>query len=166
MLTIWAAGHKRVWRQAPLRQQRIRVHPRLHLNNQFAFADEVTIFHGNFGESRSSLGSGQVEARLKTVKDEPGKRGARRGVPHYVYDPISRWVVYHFHDTSLSAGIRRQGPINDNEVLRPTAQNLAAFLFRRPKPTLKNTSKSAMSSVSPRRSSMTSNSARSRRIPR
>src|SRR5262249_11791848 len=36
----------------------------------------------------------------------------------------------HFHDTSLSAGIRRQGPINDNEILRPDAQNLAAFLYR------------------------------------
>jgi len=100
------------------------------LNNQFAFADEVTVFHGNFGENRSSLGSGHVEARLKTVKDEPGKHGAKRGVPHYVYDAISRWVVYHFHDTSFSAGIRRQGPINDNEVLRPDAQNLAAFLYR------------------------------------
>ena len=100
------------------------------LNNQFAFADEITLFHGNFSENRSSLGSGHVEARLKTVKDEPGKHGARLGVPHYVYDAISRWVVYHFHDTSLSAGIRRQGPINDNEVLRPDAQNLAAFLYR------------------------------------
>jgi predicted ATPase len=52
------------------------------------------------------------------------------GAWDYVYDAISRWVVYHFHDTSLSAGIRRQGPINDNEVLRPDAQNLAAFLYR------------------------------------
>jgi predicted ATPase len=99
-------------------------------NNQFAFADEITLFDGNFGKIPCSLGSGHVEARLKTVKDELGKRGARRGVPSYVYDAISRWVVYHFHDTSLSAGIRRQGPLNDNEVLRPDAQNLAAFLYR------------------------------------
>ena len=100
------------------------------INNQFVFAEEVTVFHGNLGENRNSLGSGHAEARLKALKDEPGKWGAARGIQHYVYDAISRWVVYHFHDTSLSAGIRRQGPINDNEALRPDAQNLAAFLYR------------------------------------
>jgi predicted ATPase len=100
------------------------------LNNQFAFAEEITIFHGNAGVSRIPLGAGHAEARLKTLKDEKGKWGAQRGVQHYVYEAISRWVVYHFHDTSLSAGIRRQGPINDNEALRPDAQNLAAFLYR------------------------------------
>jgi predicted ATPase len=51
-------------------------------------------------------------------------------VPHYVFDAVSNWVVYHFHDTSSTAGVRRQGPINDNEFLRPNAENLAAFLYR------------------------------------
>jgi predicted ATPase len=51
-------------------------------------------------------------------------------VPYYVYKAISSWVVYHFHDTSLSAGVRRQKPINDNDVLRPDAENLAVFLYR------------------------------------
>jgi predicted ATPase len=51
-------------------------------------------------------------------------------VPHYVFDAVSSWVVYHFHDTSSTAGVRRQGPINDNETLRPNAENLAAFLYR------------------------------------
>src|ERR1017187_9879244 len=96
------------------------------LNNQFAFTEEITIFYGN----AVPLGSGHTEAKLKTLKDEKGRWGANRGVPHYVYEAISRWIVYHFHDTSLSAGIRRQGPINDNEALRPDAQNLAAFLYR------------------------------------
>jgi predicted ATPase len=39
-------------------------------------------------------------------------------------------VVYHFHDTSATAGVRRQWAINDNEFLRPNADNLAAFLYR------------------------------------
>ena len=43
---------------------------------------------------------------------------------------ISSWVVYHFHDTSLSAPVRRPRAINDNEPLRPGAENLAPFLFR------------------------------------
>ena len=39
-------------------------------------------------------------------------------------------IVYHFDDTSDTAGVRRQGPINDNEYLRPAAENQAAFLYR------------------------------------
>jgi predicted ATPase len=60
----------------------------------------------------------------------PGRYGAAHGVPYYVYNAISSWVVYHFHDTSLTAGVRRQKPINDNELFRSDAENLAAFLYR------------------------------------
>lgn len=66
---------------------------------------------------------------MKDEKDQPG-RSSPVGVPYYVYRALSRWVVYHFHDTSATAGVRRQGPLNDNEVLRPNAENLAAFLYR------------------------------------
>lgn len=95
-------------------------------DNQFAFAAEAT----EYGNTRYSLGSGHSEAKLKDRKDEPGIRGGPHGVPYHVYDAISSWVVYHFHDTSLEAGVRRQKPINDNEALRPDAENLAAFLYR------------------------------------
>jgi len=100
------------------------------VNNQFVFAEEVTVFKGQAGVTQNSLGSGHAEARLKDVKDEPGRGGSWHGVPRYVYEALSSWVVYHFHDTSLTAGVRRQKPINDNEVLRPDAENLAAFLYR------------------------------------
>jgi predicted ATPase len=95
-------------------------------NNQLVFVDEATIFKA----IRTSLGSGHAEARLKDLTYEPGIGGAMSGVYHYVYSAISSWVVYHFHDTSLAAGVRRQKPINDNEVLRPDGENLAAFLYR------------------------------------
>lgn len=91
-------------------------------DNRLVFAEETTVSRG----FRDFLGSGHAEAKLKK---DPGRRGAKRGVPHYVYEAISSWVVYHFHDTSLSAGVRRQKPINDNAVLRPDAENLAAFLY-------------------------------------
>lgn len=99
------------------------------VDNRFVFADEVTIFSGAYGTSKDSLGSGHVEAKLKDFKDDPGKTGLH-GVPYHVFRALSRWVVYHFHDTSTTAGVRRQGPINDNEILRPNAENLAAFLRR------------------------------------
>jgi predicted ATPase len=100
-------------------------------DNRLVFAEETMFFKGQiFGLSRDSLGSGHVEAKLKDHKEDAGRRGAKHGVPHYIWEAVSSWVVYHFHDTSLTAGVRRQRPINDNEVLRPNAENLAPFLYR------------------------------------
>jgi predicted ATPase len=96
------------------------------LGNRMVFTDEATAF----GPNLDRLGSGHDEAKLRDMQSEPGKHGAEHGVPYYVYKAVSSWVVYHFHDTSLTAGVRRQKPINDNDVLRPDAENLAAFLYR------------------------------------
>jgi predicted ATPase len=98
-------------------------------DNRFVFLSEVATFKGDFAPSRQTLGTGQAEARLKNHKDDPGTIGSV-GIPHHVFEAVSSWVVYHFHDTSDTAGVRRQGSINDNEVLRPSAENLAAFLYR------------------------------------
>lgn len=98
-------------------------------DNRLVFSDEVTLFNGDWGTIRDGLGSGHFEAALKDRKEQPG-RTAEHGVPYYVYDAISSWVVYHFHDTSPTAGVRRQGALNDNETLRPDGSNLAAFLLR------------------------------------
>ena len=99
-------------------------------NNRFIFAEESAVFFGDSGPQYAALGSGHAEAKLKDRKDEPSAHGPWLGVPHHVYKAISSWVVYHFHDTSLTAGVRRQMPINVNEALLPDAQNLAAFLHR------------------------------------
>ncbi|MGO9271929.1 MAG: AAA family ATPase [Terriglobia bacterium] len=61
----------------------------------------------------------KMEDRMKTSTDGQSLHRA-----------ISSWVVYHFHDTSDTAGVRHEKPINDNEYLRPDARNLAAFLYR------------------------------------
>lgn len=98
--------------------------------DQLIFERETAVFYGDFGENRTGLGSGHAEAKLKDRKDSPGSRGAKVGVPHYVFDAISSWVVYHFHDTSFSAGVRRPQALNDNLALRPSAENLAPFLHR------------------------------------
>lgn len=98
-------------------------------DGRFVFADEKVTFDGNFGQSSTRLGAGHFEAKLKDRKDDSGAT-ARHGVPYYVFNSVSNWVVYHFHDTSPTAGVRRQGPLNDDEFLRPNAENLAAFLYR------------------------------------
>lgn len=42
---------------------------------------------------------------------------------------IENWVVYHFHDTSDFAGVKRPCSKRDYDYLRPDAGNLAAFLL-------------------------------------
>jgi predicted ATPase len=67
------------------------------------------------------LGAGHGESRLR-ISSKP----VAAAVLHY----MTSWVVHHFHDTSRSAPVKRKGDINDNDVLRFDASNLAAFLFR------------------------------------
>lgn len=55
---------------------------------------------------------------------------AEWGVARPIYEAVSNWVVYHFHDTSSLAGMRRDGEVADARALRPSAENLAAFLRR------------------------------------
>ncbi len=102
------------------------------VDNKLVFSNESALYSGQFtsGTLRKSLGSGYFEARIRERKDDPGF-STQKGMSYYVFDAISSWVVYHFHDTSLCRGCpSRPGTINDNEFLRPNAENLAAFLYR------------------------------------
>jgi len=93
----------------------------------FTFSREALYFEGpQFGPKWIELGSGQTEAKLKKrYEDTPESH-----VSHYCYDSIASWRVYHFHDTSETAGVKRFGALHDNEYLRTDASNLAAFLYR------------------------------------
>ena len=42
---------------------------------------------------------------------------------------MDSYRVYHFHDTSETAAVKNTGDVEDNRVLRPQAENLAAFLY-------------------------------------
>lgn len=44
-------------------------------------------------------------------------------------DILRGWRVYHFHDTSSEATVKKTGELHDNDFLRPDAANLAAFLY-------------------------------------
>jgi predicted ATPase len=99
-------------------------------DGRLIFADEAAVYYWDSETSRRRLGSGHAEARLREHKDDQSGWGKYKGIEHYVYQAVSSWIVYHFHDTSATAAVRRPGAINDNEFLRPNAENLAAFLFR------------------------------------
>ena len=93
--------------------------------------DESVQFTGGLGiGSPTSIGSGLLESNLKKKKDEEAHFGRGKGVPHYVYQSVSDWIVYHFHDTSSLAPMRREQPVQDNDYFRPDASNIAAYLFK------------------------------------
>lgn len=83
---------------------------------------------GGFG-TLTSIGQGNRESQLKARKDEAAQFGEGPGVPHYVYNALSSWTVYHFHDTGMLAPMRRDQSVRDSGRLRPEAENLAAFLL-------------------------------------
>ncbi|WP_448218880.1 AAA family ATPase [Endozoicomonas sp. 2B-B] len=89
------------------------------------FCREELYFNGPlYGVARPNLGSGHKESNLKKETQ------AKSTVASFCYAAISGWKVFHFHDTSETAAIKRLGAVHDNDYLRPDAANLAAYLFR------------------------------------
>jgi predicted ATPase len=91
------------------------------------------------GYGPSRLSTGVMESQLKSRKDDGGSSGSVHGVPYYVYDAVSNWMVYHFHDTGAHAPMRRTEILEDHYRLREDASNIAPFLYR-----LKNEEESKM----------------------
>ncbi|MEO5326719.1 MAG: AAA family ATPase [Magnetococcus sp. THC-1_WYH] len=97
------------------------------LEGGFSFAEEKLFFDGPlYGKTWTRLGSGHKEAKIKEKFEEGGKES----VADYCYSSILSWKVFHFHDTSDTAGVKRLCSLHDNEYLREDASNLAAFLYR------------------------------------
>jgi len=76
-----------------------------------------------------SYGTPSEESRLYDERNESSWDGRWNGVGHFVYESISKWMVYHFHDTSSSAPMRRSEIIEDHHTLRGDAGNIAPFLL-------------------------------------
>ncbi len=74
------------------------------------------------------LGDSQ-DGQSLLVKEATGKsRDASKSKP--VYDAISSWKIYHFHDTSEEALMRNEEIVQDNKTLRFNASNIAPFLLK------------------------------------
>jgi predicted ATPase len=89
---------------------------------------ESTLYKG--GRGWKSHGGGGYESKLKQWKGKGSEWGPYPGPESYVYDAVSSWLVYHFHDTSMTAPMRRDQSIRDWRELNPDASNIAAFLLR------------------------------------
>lgn len=64
-----------------------------------------------------------TEAGISDPRSEKDK------VPKFVRGHLTRWRLYHFHDTSSSSPMKATCDVGDNRFLRPDGSNLAAFLF-------------------------------------
>jgi len=93
------------------------------VNDNLIISDEQCRYFNPIGKRYNiHLGRGTKETTL----DEAAKT---KPIAEYVFNDLSDWKVYHFHDTSDGASVKRTGDINDNAILRPDAENLAAFLY-------------------------------------
>ena len=116
-----------------------RIEVELHFGrNRYAFRLEPTAERGLLiaqeltqytGVKYSKLiAQGTIESRLKDLRDEPGRWGSV-GPNWHVWSAVTSWRVYHFHDTSMTAGMRRDGGIEQTEQLDSSGDNLAPFLL-------------------------------------
>ena len=76
-----------------------------------------------------SYGSPSQESRLYDERNERSADGRYNGVGYFVYESIAHWMVYHFHDSSSTAPMRRSEIVEDNQFLRSNAGNIAPFLL-------------------------------------
>lgn len=79
----------------------------------------------HFKQRNILIGEGNYEANLK---DEIVPYAWRQA--DYCYNSISRWKIFHFHDTSDSAGVKLRQPFQNSDYLRPDASNLAPYLYQ------------------------------------
>ena len=96
------------------------------VDNNLVFENESIYFRGHYANTWYPIASGHAESNLANA----AVSGPHENVAGYVYPAIASWVVYHFHDTSETAKMRREHSVRDNERLRPDAANLASFLWR------------------------------------
>lgn len=96
-------------------------------NDELIFDDERVTFHGSGHDEplRRSIGRGHRETRLNEVVEQNGQRS----IESYILDLLRGCRVFHFHDTSADAPVKRRVPTADNLALRHDAENLAAVLF-------------------------------------
>jgi predicted ATPase len=74
------------------------------------------------------MGGGHQTPELLSERKKKGVSGGT-SIAAYIFNSIESWRIYHFHDTSNSAPMRRYESIDDHDYLRFNAENLAPFLL-------------------------------------
>jgi predicted ATPase len=90
--------------------------------------DDEQSYYSKGGGGWWPMGTGHQTPKLLVEKNMKGAVGGR-SVASHIYEAISSWKIYHFHDTSAVAPMRRSETVDDCEYLRFDAANLAPFLL-------------------------------------
>lgn len=94
-------------------------------NNESLFIDNESC-----GFLRNGYATPYWETIVASAEESGLARRARESrIAEYVYDVLKDWRVYHFHDTSETAGIKKFSSLTDNRFLFEDASNIAAFLY-------------------------------------
>ena len=73
---------------------------------------------------------GDSEDGSSQMVDEVLKKKTQAKFSKPVYNAISSWQIYHFHDTSATAAMRHYEIVQDNKALRTDAANIGPFLLK------------------------------------
>ncbi len=112
-------------------------------SNQYRFAVELTVggdmmireeatryISGKDSSTWHTYARPMTESRLKSWKGRKSSWGDYLSIEAHVFKAVSSWMVYHVHDTSSTALMRRDCSARDFRELRPDAGNIAPFLLK------------------------------------
>ena len=92
----------------------------------FSIINEARYYKGGtsgwweLGDSYDGISRLTREVKNKTPDSQYGQ---------FVYDAVTSWQIYHFHDTSPNADMRHYEIVQDNAFFRLDASNIAPFLL-------------------------------------
>jgi len=81
------------------------------------------------GDRWISNSGGGYESQLRQWKNTKSAQEQKTHPGYYVYKSVSNWHLYHFHETGMTAPVRRDHSVRDWRELNPDASNIAAFLL-------------------------------------
>jgi predicted ATPase len=95
------------------------------VKEQCSIANEARFYKGG-SAGWWQLGDSADGASLLVKEAKGDSSDSKYSKP--VFDAIISWQIYHFHDTSSTAGMRHSEIVQDNKNLRPDGSNIAPYL--------------------------------------
>ena len=97
------------------------------VDGKFIFTDESVYL---LNEQKETGLLRKVSGNYEAFLSRQTNPGENFGTAAKCFSYLTGLKTFHFHDTSVTAGMKRWGSVHDNEFLRSDASNLAAYLYR------------------------------------
>jgi predicted ATPase len=99
-------------------------------SSEIVVTSQGTFWKGGKNLAWREYGGGGKESSLRTWAGDQSAYGPYASVEGCIYEAVASWIVYHFHDTSSTAPMRRDQSTSDYRQLRSDASNIASFLLK------------------------------------